>query len=275
MNDFQKGIVLALKEPAWQKFIKIPHSEVAVYVELMKHFQVEVDPRTLKKFRANQVLNFKAKRKSSYSYILTFELLQDLKKAKTINELLTLWDFTSKMKVIAGKMLAGLLKQQAEPLISGSESIGIFDVFKFFANPKVQTIGFEKVLGLSIGRLAGGVGLFVTPSILEAPKMLDIPRTGIFAPALPNEMTFSEADTNRMEEEIQLDKDFKYEENLRKQTKEPSWKKKTIKQVIKKGVPLGILGSLIKTGIDTFGGMAPFALAYMALDTLEKKKGKK
>jgi len=296
MNDFQKGIMLALKEPGWQKFIKIPHSEIVAYVELMKHFEVEVDPKTLKKFRPSQIANFKAKRKTSYSYILTFELLQDLKKAKTINELLTLWELNSEEKIEAGKMLAGLLTQQAKPLISGSASIGILDVFKFFANPKVQAKGFEKVLGLSIGRLAGGVGLFVTPNILQAPKVLDIPRTGIFAPVVPNEMTFTEADADKIEKEIALDKeadrllaeaqdeiDLDKEVDKRlaeaekeiKKNKKDSWKKKATKQVIKKGIPVGILGLLLKKGIDTFGSMAPFALAYMALDTLENKKGKK
>lgn len=295
MNNFTKGILLGLNEPGWKKFIKIPKSEIAVYVELMKMFNLPVPKSTLKKFRASQVKNYKNKSKTSYSYILTFQVLQDLKDNNTIAELLNDWGLSNSDKIKAGGVLTGLLKYYAELYdkhvkIQGADVIPIQDVFNFFKNPKVQSKGFEKVLSLSLGKLGGGVGLFVTPNMISLPKPFEIPTTGMFATSqvqpqtkLGKEMVFNDSDALQMEQELevekQLQKDFEYEQKLREQTnnKKPSWKKKVTKQVIKKGVPLGILGAVLKTGIDTFGGFAPFFLAYMALDTFDKtkKRGKK
>jgi len=290
-KDFQKGIVLALKEPAWQKYIKIPKSEIAVYVNLMEHFNVSGRKTILNKFRATQVANFQRKQKSSYSYILTFQLLQDLRKAKKIDDLFSIWKLKPLQKIEAGKLLAGLLKKEADkklPISGMAGAIPLFDVFEFFTMPKIEAKGFEKIFNISLGGLSSGISLFLTPTTLNPvnddemiKKAFENTKTETLAP----EMNFTDADADAMEkqlaEEKQLDKDLEYEENLKKQTennKKDSWKKKVTKQVIKKGIPIGIFGALFKKIIDEGQNLLPYAMLYMAVDLISddnKKKGKK
>ena len=307
MSDFKRGVVLALKEPGWQKFIKIPHSEIATYVQIMNMFDVEVSPKTLRKFSKQQVINYKAKRKSSYSYILTFELLQDIKEATTINELFQLWGFNNDEKIKASKILAGLLKQQADKktLINGSAAIPLLDVFSFFAMPKIETTGLSKVLGLSLGLFATGVGLFLMPT--STGKGADR-TTGTSIPVVYNpessdtdEMNFTLDDVDQMEEELALEKEAdlllaeaqtevdldaeidrrmkegeeQNKKDKKKDNDKKSKKRKIAEGALKKGIPLGILGLLMKKGLDTFGNMAPFFLAYMALDAVDDNKKRK
>jgi hypothetical protein len=294
-KDFQKGVLLALKEPAWQKYIKIPKSEIATYVNLMDHFNVPGRKTILNKFRAIQVANFKRKQKASYSYILTFQLLQDLRKAKKIDDLFSIWKLKPLQKIEAGKLLAGLLKKEADkklPISGMAESIPWVDVFDFFALPKLETKAFEKIFSISLGGLSTGISLFLMPTTLNPVddeemirKAFENTKTETKTENLAPEMTFTDADADDIEkqlaEEKQLDKDLEYENKLREETenknKKTSWKKKVTKQVIKKGVPVGIFGLLLKKGVETFGNMAPFFLAYMAFDLLDdkKKKGKK
>jgi len=254
-KDFQKGILLAFKEPAWQKYIKIPKSEIVAYVNLMDYFNVPGRKTILNKFRKTQVENFKKKQKASYSYILTFQLLQDLRRAKKIKDLFRIWGLSENDKLRASKLLAGLLKEQAEKQkgIQGAFALPLFDVFQFFNAPSVSTEFWDKIFNIGIGKLASGISLFLTPTTLNPQDDKEI-IDDVF------DKMFKQSKTQTPIPPEQEEKQDKKED-----------KKNKTKETLKKGVPFG--AGLAAGGIlSSFRVLVPLVVAYLAFDMLDDKK---
>ncbi len=189
-KDFYKGIKLALIEKGWQKYIKIPKSEIIAYVYLMDYFGVKGRKTILRHFTPTQKRNFYRKKKASYSYILTFQLLQDLRRSRKIKDLFSRWHLKKNDYLKASKMLSGLLKQHANKKvkdgIQGAYALDVLDILRFFTAPKLEAKFAVDVLELSVGKLATGISLFFTPIKLGDPKIPDIPGfKNPFIPVIP------------------------------------------------------------------------------------------
>ncbi len=279
-KDFYKGIKLALSEKGWQKFIKIPRSEIIAYVYLMDFLGVKGRKTILRHFTPIQKKNFYQKRKASYSYILTFQLLQDLRRCKKVKDLFFRWRLKKSDYLKAGKMLSGLLKQHANQKVKdgiqgASYALDVLDVLKFFTTPKLEVKHVLKVLDLGVGRLATGIGLFLIPTTLAAPDTIPenpnqikphIPNIPIPAvkpkpeakpEAIPKTedappMVFTDEEAKEMEKELDEEERKKPKTNPKPESKPKI-----------RPIPFNLGG---------IGGLLPLVALYFLLDSGKKKK---
>lgn len=273
-KDFYKGIKLALSEKGWQKFIKIPRSEIIAYVYLMDFLGVKGRKTILRHFTPAQKKHFYQKRKASYSYILTFQLLQDLRRSKKVKDLFFRWHLRKSDYLKASKMLSGLLKQHAnqkvkEGIQGASYALDVLDVLKFFTTPKLEVKHTLKILDLSVGRLATGIGLFLTPTTLAAPDTvpehpnqikphvpnIPIPTTQPKPEAKPEAIPKAKPKPVATPSPEDLEKELDEEEE-----KEP---KTNPKPGPLRPIPFNLGG---------IGGLLPLVALYFLLDSGKKKK---